>query len=380
MTYLFVSYGREDIAPVRAVVECLKKNGIEYWLDDERLLVGQKWNDEIRTALDGAAGVLIFLSKSSVDRVGYVQKERRDTIQLGYRQPLGRGFSFPIRIDDCEIPAQFADAQYLDLRDPKWPNKLIAGIQHHLKIGHAPDDAGSIPGVILEEPRGPNAFRTLTINDMKDGTPGYRIDCRFPEIDIRLDPFMAAINQIIVGHVANTAAKIRAYALPLGVQQPGENPFSISGELSIGFKVFRADKKIISVGLMESHYYPGAAHGNNWTTTFNFSVPHKARFHLGELLKPDGQALTFLSAFCRSSLIKQLGDDADVEWIGRGASETRIESMEFACQSHTVTLFFPPYAVAAFAFGAQTVDVPLDQLRGHLNLDNPICAELFGAR
>lgn len=63
---VFISYARSDHAPVAAVVDALRSQGVSLWLDRNELLAGELWQDQIIDALRHARAILAFLSKASV--------------------------------------------------------------------------------------------------------------------------------------------------------------------------------------------------------------------------------------------------------------------------------------------------------------------------
>jgi hypothetical protein len=62
-------------------------DGIDAWLDDENLLPGQKWEMEIPKAVKNADAVIICLSKSSITKEGYVQKEIKFALDFATEKP-----------------------------------------------------------------------------------------------------------------------------------------------------------------------------------------------------------------------------------------------------------------------------------------------------
>jgi hypothetical protein len=82
---IFLCHASEDKAPVREVYRRLRAiNGFEPWLDEKKLLPGQKWDDEIKRALKTSDFILVFLSHSSVTKRGYVQREMKLALDAGY--------------------------------------------------------------------------------------------------------------------------------------------------------------------------------------------------------------------------------------------------------------------------------------------------------
>ncbi|NEP19823.1 MAG: TIR domain-containing protein [Leptolyngbya sp. SIO4C1] len=62
---LFASYAREDYSAVKPILEAIRQEGVDVWLDIEALKPGDRWNDQIADALDRATGLLVFLSSVS---------------------------------------------------------------------------------------------------------------------------------------------------------------------------------------------------------------------------------------------------------------------------------------------------------------------------
>ena len=73
MARIFLCHASEDKAQVREVYHRLRAiEGFEPWLDEEDLLPGQIWEREIPRALQTSDFILIFLSRTSVAKHGYI--------------------------------------------------------------------------------------------------------------------------------------------------------------------------------------------------------------------------------------------------------------------------------------------------------------------
>ena len=73
---VFLSYASQDRPAVRELYEHLKsEDWIDPWLDEEKLTFGQHWTSGMVESLDAADVVLIFLSKNSVQKEGFIQRE-----------------------------------------------------------------------------------------------------------------------------------------------------------------------------------------------------------------------------------------------------------------------------------------------------------------
>jgi hypothetical protein len=72
--YLFISYAHKDVAPVKKIKRELNKRGLETWFDEDDILGGRKWEEEIYRGVDHCAGLLVILSPHAVASA-WVQKE-----------------------------------------------------------------------------------------------------------------------------------------------------------------------------------------------------------------------------------------------------------------------------------------------------------------
>jgi hypothetical protein len=112
---VFLCHASEDKPIVYGLYERLiLESWIEPWLDKEKLLPGQDWNLEIEKAVETTDAVVAFLSKKSVTKEGYVQKELRKVLDVADEKLEGTIFIIPLRLDDCEVPRSLKRWEYLD--------------------------------------------------------------------------------------------------------------------------------------------------------------------------------------------------------------------------------------------------------------------------
>jgi hypothetical protein len=101
---VFLCHSADDKPQVRELYQRLRNDGFQPWLDEEDLLVGQDWEREIEKAVRASHVVIICLSRNSVSKTGYVQKEILVALEAAERQPEGANFILPVRLEPCEIP------------------------------------------------------------------------------------------------------------------------------------------------------------------------------------------------------------------------------------------------------------------------------------
>lgn len=112
---IFLCHSSKDKPQVAKLYDTLLKKGADPWLDSEKLLPGQDWNFEINKALDDSDVILVCLSKGSVDKEGYVQREIRLALDRTLEMPEGRIFLIPGKLEECDLPRRLHAYQWVDL-------------------------------------------------------------------------------------------------------------------------------------------------------------------------------------------------------------------------------------------------------------------------
>lgn len=111
---VFLCHASDDKLKVRRLYKKLKENGIDPWLDEKDLVAGQDWQFEIKQAVKTTDVVLVCLSKSSITKKGYVQKEIRIALDVAEEQPEGNIFIIPVRLENCTVPDRLLKWQWVN--------------------------------------------------------------------------------------------------------------------------------------------------------------------------------------------------------------------------------------------------------------------------
>ncbi len=125
---VFVCHASDDKTEVKNLYNLLVERGADPWLDAEKLLPGQDWNLEINKALDDSDVILLCLSKTSVDKEGYVQREIRVALDRALEMPEGRIFLIPARLEECDLPYKVRTYQWVDLFSADGMGKLLTSL------------------------------------------------------------------------------------------------------------------------------------------------------------------------------------------------------------------------------------------------------------
>jgi hypothetical protein len=100
---------------IRELFQLLTAEGwVDPWLDEEKLLPGQDWDMEIEKAVEASEAVIVCVSRSSVTKEGYIQRELKFVLDIALEKPEGAIFIIPLRLDDCELPRRLRSWQYVD--------------------------------------------------------------------------------------------------------------------------------------------------------------------------------------------------------------------------------------------------------------------------
>lgn len=112
---VFLCHASTDKPKVRELYRYLKRRGINPWFDEEHLVGGQDWQVEIPKALATSDAIIICLTKNSVDKEGYIQKEIKFALDKALEMPEGRIFLIPVKFEECEVPFSLSRYQWVDL-------------------------------------------------------------------------------------------------------------------------------------------------------------------------------------------------------------------------------------------------------------------------
>lgn len=100
--HIFISYAREDLEEAQRLHRTLRRFGLPVWMDTVDLIPGQDWQTEIRKAIRNCSYFVVLLSKNSISKRGFVQRELKEALDVFLELPPGRVFLIPVRLDQCE--------------------------------------------------------------------------------------------------------------------------------------------------------------------------------------------------------------------------------------------------------------------------------------
>jgi hypothetical protein len=154
---VFVSHASEDKPFVRKLVEALKGQDLNVWLDEEELQVGDSILAGVSDGLKNADYLVAVLSKASMGS-RWVQAELNATLM---EELSGKGVTvLPVLIEDCELPTLLKDRVYADFR-----HDFNSGLQKLLAVFQ--QEGESAPEVATKAASCSKKLSAITLADLR---------------------------------------------------------------------------------------------------------------------------------------------------------------------------------------------------------------------
>lgn len=109
---VFISHSSNDKKFVRTLKDDLNENGIETFVDEDSLRLGDSLKDKLDLALDESDHFLIILSDQSI-KSDWVQYELKEALKRVDKKTMKK--IIPIKYKECEIPNELMKLLFADL-------------------------------------------------------------------------------------------------------------------------------------------------------------------------------------------------------------------------------------------------------------------------
>lgn len=129
---IFLSYAKEDEKKVKAIYRKLRTEHLNPWLDIANLRPGEEWDKAIISAIRSARFIIVLLSKHSVSKRGYVQKEIKEALDAADKIPDGDIFIIPVRLEECPVPERLSKWQWIDIFRSNGFRKVVDILRENL--------------------------------------------------------------------------------------------------------------------------------------------------------------------------------------------------------------------------------------------------------
>jgi formylglycine-generating enzyme required for sulfatase activity len=125
---VFLCHAHADRDPVCGLYSRLTQDGVDAWLDKEKLLPGQDWELEIRKAVREADVVVVCLSRQ-FNQAGFRQKEVRLALDTAMEKPEGEIFIIPARLEECDNLESLRKWHWVDLFESNGYDMLMRALR-----------------------------------------------------------------------------------------------------------------------------------------------------------------------------------------------------------------------------------------------------------
>lgn len=134
-----------------------------------------------------------------------------------------------------------------------------------------------------------------------------------------------------------------------------------SSTLDIVYLIGSSARTISYIFTIETNYAE-AAHSNESFKTFTFDRQTGAPLLLADLFVSGSDYLTTLSKIARARLPEVIGDGYDMTAIKDGTEAKAENFQNFLFDNSDFVILFPPYQVASYSEGPQTLRIPVSLL------------------
>ena len=134
---VFLCHSSTNKSVVRTLHARLEEAGFAPWLDEKDILPGEDWERAIAAAVSASDVVLVCLSKDSVSRVGFLQRELTSALNAAEEQPEGAIFIIPLKLEACDVPERLKRWQWLDYFEDGAHERLLLALRKRASQLHA---------------------------------------------------------------------------------------------------------------------------------------------------------------------------------------------------------------------------------------------------
>ncbi len=170
---VFLCHAHSDKDAVKALYDRLVQDGVNAWLDKEKLLPGQSWRIEIQKAVRGADVVVVCHSKE-FNREGFRQREVKWALDTAMDKPEGEIFVIPARLEECDVLDSLSEWQWVDLFETYGYEMLMRALRARA------ESIGAILQVEESRTLGTSPAIVKTEKDIDKGTSPTSLPAKLP--------------------------------------------------------------------------------------------------------------------------------------------------------------------------------------------------------
>lgn len=222
------------------------------------------------------------------------------------------------------------------------------------------------PAEKVAEPVAPALHVEIDSLAARDTTLHYDVAIAYPQIAGGDAPAVDRVNRAIRDTLSAFAVSLRPR--PADFTGDPERDRLIVGEAEGGpARTFLGDRVFSS--RVDVYAYTGGAHGNTYAFPFTYDLATGEPIRFGDLFRGGTAYLDTLAALTTERLA--MGQDSS-QWFVDAIPAEPGSFAFFTLGADSLTVFFPPYAIAPYAAGASEATLPYTALRRLLSPSGPL--------
>ncbi|HET9055741.1 MAG TPA: TIR domain-containing protein [Chitinophagaceae bacterium] len=358
---VFISYAREDRDTAEKLFDFLTLYRYEPWLDKKKLLPGQDWNTEIRLALKKADFIVLLLSKTSIAKRGFVQREFKLALEYCEEKLDSDIYIIPCKIDDCEVPDKLSKFQWAELNTPESFEQILSSLNLQRKKYEELERLKISANTTFE-------FNEITIKKVIGDKPKNNIDIVYPKfVDVNNEDL-----RLLNTYIEYLAFKsYNGFILPFGnglFEDSTSDDYEFpDNELQLSYKIELLTKDFISYTIF-TYSYTGGAHGLYGTSGYNYRLNPLFEFNLETFFDHKTEILKSLQIICKEKLLKKAKEEFEIEreedfFLFRNPLEPKWETFNnFYLKQDSIVIIFSIYQLTAYVYGQHEVEITFDEI------------------
>jgi TIR domain/Protein of unknown function (DUF3298) len=362
---IFISYATPDRDRVLPYYDALSARGYDVWMDCRRLKAGQNWDFEIKLALDRAALIVVFVSKNSVDRRGYVQREIKIALAKAAEKLIDDIYLIPILLDDdATIPEQIKSIHIVRASDSDSSEQIEDAVRHQLERLGA--------NVAEAQVRSSVRWSSTTYRDSWDGLPGYDSEFQLLDFSSEQYPRVSEVTDVIKGSMLLSMMDARFAKFSQDTEQYdfGQERYLRSNTWGAFAGEPKFAGRLLSIRYSVHCFHCGAAHPNSDFETYCFLLDPLVRItNLQSMFEDEAASLEVIRSFLRQRLLlpsnrglEEEPADLEKEWVFSG-TENWDSFRAFVFDEDGLEVSFAPYQVACYVAGPQFAKIPYKEFK-----------------
>ena len=154
-------------------------------------------------------------------------------------------------------------------------------------------------------------------------------------------------------------------------------PADMGNYLDLGYSIDYADDDLVSMQVLTDEF-TGGAHPNQGFYTLTYDLKAGKTVRLADLFRPGAAYLRTIADYCAKDLQARKDPDSGenrglaTDIFADGVKPTADNFQNWAVTQKGLLILFPPYQVASYADGPQSVIVPYSALKSIARSDGPV--------